>query len=586
MTTAASFEDFITALPKVELHVHLEGSMQPATLLALADKHQVSDLQRSLAEIRSWYEFRDFPHFLEVYRNAVRVLCDEDDFALLAAETVRTLARQNVRYAEVNFSLCDHLKRGIPAEVVFAGLEQGRKQVETEHDIIIRWVPDFAGDYGVAAGQTTLDAVLAHGPASVLGFSIGGLEVDRDPFADLFTRARAHGLRSLPHAGETEGPERVWSAIHALGAERIGHGIGSVRDAALVDYLREQQLPLDVSPTSNLCTRSVPSLVEHPLPRMLDTGLLVTLNSDDPPMFGTDLTGEYRTAAQIGEALVRVLRDQGHEVVGLDVDSSPCTTVVGSITDREVVRECLRGVDTVLHAATLHKPHVGSHDQQAFIDTNITGTLVLLEEAVAAGVARFVFTSTTSTFGHALTPAAGAPAAWITEDVTSIPKNIYGVTKTAAENLCELIHREHGLPTVVLRTARFFPELDDHDDTRARYADANVKANEYLYRRVDLADVVDAHLLAAQRAPQLGFGRYIISATTPVRPRRSRRARPGRGCRGASSVSGGGPGILPAGLDAVPAARPRLRQRTRPHRAGLETPLRLPPRPRPPRQRR
>ncbi|MGI8310355.1 adenosine deaminase [Saccharopolyspora hattusasensis] len=299
-TSASSLEDFIAALPKVELHVHLEGSLQPETLLTLADSHQLSDLQRSLEEIRSWYEFRDFPHFLEVYRHAVQVLRDAEDFALLAAETIRSLARQNVHYAEVNFSLCDHLERGIPAEVVFAGLEQGRTQVEAEHDITIRWVPDFPGDFGVAAGERTLDAVLTHGPASVLGFSIGGLEVDREPFADLFTRARAAGLRSLPHAGETEGPDRVWSAIHALGADRIGHGIGSMRDPALVDYLREQQLPLDVSPTSNLCTRSVASLEEHPLPRMLEKGLLVTLNSDDPPMFGTDLTGEYRTASRMG----------------------------------------------------------------------------------------------------------------------------------------------------------------------------------------------------------------------------------------------------------------------------------------------
>ncbi len=349
MTTAASFEDFITALPKVELHVHLDGSMQPATLLTLADKHQISDLQRSLSEIRSWYEFRDFPHFLEVYRHAVRVLRDEEDFALLAAETIRTLARQNVRYAEVNFSLCDHLERGIPAEVVFAGLEQGRKQAEAEHDITIRWVPDFPGDFGVAAGEATLEAVLAHGPASVLGFSIGGLEVDRDPFADIFTRARAHGLRSLPHAGETEGPERVWSAIHALGAERIGHGIGSMSDPALVDYLREQQLPLDVSPTSNLCTRSVASVQEHPLPRMLGAGLMVTLNSDDPPMFGTDLTGEYRTGAAMGlapAALAQLARNGVHASFAeparktallAEIDASPVPNTAAPAADSEDV---------------------------------------------------------------------------------------------------------------------------------------------------------------------------------------------------------------------------------------------------------
>ncbi len=294
------------------------------------------------------------------------------------------------------------------------------------------------------------------------------------------------------------------------------------------------------------------------------------------------------SAGYLGEALVRVLRDQDCEVVGLDVDNSPFTTVVGSITDRAVVRECLRDVDTILHAATLHKPHVGSHAQQAFVDTNISGTLVLLEEAVAAGVARFVFTSTTSTFGHALTPAPGAPATWITEDVPSIPKNIYGVTKTAAENLCELVYRQHDLPVAVLRTSRFFPERDDHADTRLRYADANVKANEFLYRRVDLADVVDAHLAAAQRAPQLGFGRYIISATTPF----SLADLAELGQDAAAVVRR----LLPevdevyaqrgwTGLDTVPATRPRLRQRTRPHRAGLEPPLRLPPRPRPPRRR-
>lgn len=203
---------------------------------------------------------------------------------------------------------------------------------------------------------------------------------------------------------------------------------------------------------------------------------------------------------------------------GLDLLDSPFTTAVGSISDRDVVRACLQNVGVVLHTATLHKPHVGSHNRQAFVDTNITGTLVLLEEAVAAGIESFVFTSTTSTFGRALIPAPGAPAAWITEDVTPAPKNIYGATKTAAEDLCELVHREQGLPVVVLRTARFFPEPDDRDDIRARYADANIKANEYLDRRVDLHDVVDAHLLAAARAPRLGFARYIISATTPFTP--------------------------------------------------------------------
>ena len=221
------------------------------------------------------------------------------------------------------------------------------------------------------------------------------------------------------------------------------------------------------------------------------------------------------SAGHLGEGLVRTLRADGIEAVGLDILASPYTDITGSIADRALVRAAVQNADAVIHAATLHKPHVGSHSRQDFVDTNITGTLNLLEEAVAAGASRFVFTSTTSTFGRALTPPPGAPAAWITEDVAPVPRNVYGATKTAAEDLCELVHRDHGLPCLILRTSRFFPEADDRDEIRAVYEDANLKVNELLYRRVDLADVVSAHRLALDRAPTIGFGRYIISATTP-----------------------------------------------------------------------
>jgi len=221
------------------------------------------------------------------------------------------------------------------------------------------------------------------------------------------------------------------------------------------------------------------------------------------------------SSGHLGEALVRVLRAERHEVVGLDVLASPHADVVGSIADRAVVRDCVAGADAIVDAATLHKPHVGSHGRQEFVDTNLTGTLNLLEEAIAAGAGRFVFTSTTSTFGRALVPPPGAPAAWITEDVVPVVRNVYGATKTAAEDLCELVHRDHGLPCLILRTSRFFPEADDRGEVRAAYDDANVKVNELLYRRVDLEDVVDAHRLALERAPAIGFGRYIVSATTP-----------------------------------------------------------------------
>jgi UDP-glucose 4-epimerase len=221
------------------------------------------------------------------------------------------------------------------------------------------------------------------------------------------------------------------------------------------------------------------------------------------------------SAGHLGEALMRTLPRKGCPSIGLDIKESPFTQLVGSIANRGFVRSCMRGVDAVIHTATLHKPHVGTHSRQDFIDTNVTGTLNLLEEALDTGVRAFVYTSTTSVFGRALTPSSGAPAAWITEDVVPVPKNIYGVTKLAAENLCELLHHNHKLPCLILRTSRFFPEADDRKETRERYEDDNAKVNEFLYRRADIEDIVSAHLLALQRAGSIGFGRYIISATTP-----------------------------------------------------------------------
>lgn len=225
------------------------------------------------------------------------------------------------------------------------------------------------------------------------------------------------------------------------------------------------------------------------------------------------------SAGHLGEALVREQRELGHEVASLDLLAGPCTTHVGSITDRPRVRDAMAGAEVVFHAATLHKPHLATHSRQQFVDTNIGGTLTLLEEALAAGVRVFVYTSTTSVFGAALVPPAGEPAAWVTEELRPAPRNIYGVTKAAAEELCQIFHREHpALACIVLRTSRFFPEEDDSEAIRCNYDALNAKLNELLFRRVDLADVAAAHQLAAQRAAAIGFARYIISATTPFTP--------------------------------------------------------------------
>ncbi|MEM6318936.1 MAG: NAD(P)-dependent oxidoreductase [Bacteroidota bacterium] len=217
----------------------------------------------------------------------------------------------------------------------------------------------------------------------------------------------------------------------------------------------------------------------------------------------------------LGEALIRHLKTTKHEVVGTDILASPITKYVGDLKDATFVEKCMSGVEAILHTATLHKPHVVTHSKQSFIDTNISGTLNLLEAANRQNVKAFVFTSTTSTFGDAMQPTQQKQAVWVTEDLTPIPKNIYGVTKVAAEQLCQLFHRNHNLPCLILRTSRFFAEVDDNPKLRNQYEDANIKVNEFTHRRVDIQDVVDAHVLAVRKAPIIGFGKYIISATTP-----------------------------------------------------------------------
>ena len=221
------------------------------------------------------------------------------------------------------------------------------------------------------------------------------------------------------------------------------------------------------------------------------------------------------SSGHLGEALVRLLRQRGQAVRGIDLKPSPYTELTGSISDRGFVREAMVGISAVLHAATLHKPHLVTHSPQQFIETNVLGTQILLEEAARAGVSAFVQTSTTSTFGDALAPAPGLPAAWITEEVRPIPKNMYGATKLAAEQLCQVAARNTGLPVVVLRVSRFFPEDDDSRDRREAYSAENLQAIELLYRRADIEDMAEAHFAAVTAAPRLGFGLYVVSSTAP-----------------------------------------------------------------------
>ncbi len=295
-----SDEDFVDAMAKHELHVHLEGSMPPETLLELRERHGVTALPGDLAGIRQFYEFRDFDHFIQTYLAVIETLRDAADFELLARSVIERLAAQNVRYAEVTFTPVIHMMRGVPAEDVVAGVEAGRLAAEETTGTVVRWVVDLPGHLGPEAADRTLDAVLAVGggapPPSVIGFGLGGPEVDRRPFGPAFRRAREAGLRSLPHAGEVTGPESVRAALDVLGAERIGHGIAVARDPALLAEVAARGVVLEVCPTSNVRTRVVGSYSEHPLRQLLDAGVAVTINSDDPPMFGTTLRGEYLVA--------------------------------------------------------------------------------------------------------------------------------------------------------------------------------------------------------------------------------------------------------------------------------------------------
>jgi aminodeoxyfutalosine deaminase len=289
---------FVDALPKVELHVHLEGSIAPSTLLALARSQPDSALPRSEEDLRELYRFRDFAHFLEVYLLICRHLRTTDDFALITRELGASLAAQNVRYAEVTVTPMGHVLRGVAPAALFEGIEQGRAAVEAEHGVRLRWCTDIDGRGGPELAVETVELVLRHRPAGLVSLGLGGQEVPRRQFGRAFEIARDAGLHSVPHAGEAAGPESVWEAIDQLGAERIGHGIRCLEDPELVAELRRRRIPLEVCPTSNVRTGVVANLAAHPLPRLIDEGLLVTLNSDDPPMFGTTLRDEYVAVAR------------------------------------------------------------------------------------------------------------------------------------------------------------------------------------------------------------------------------------------------------------------------------------------------
>ncbi|MBM7788640.1 adenosine deaminase [Tenggerimyces flavus] len=291
---------FITDLPKVELHLHLVGSASPATVLELSRRHPDAGLPQTLAELEAFYAFRDFPHFIEVYGLVSALVRTGDDIVALLDGLARDAAASNVRYAEVTVTPSSHHLAGIAPEETIDALNRGRKIALDQHRVHLNWIFDIAGGLGQDLAWETVNYALRYRPEGLVALGLAGLEVGvgRAQFARQFGVAREAGLHSIVHAGEVTGPSTVWSALNDLGAERIGHGIGSVSDPRLLDHLREHQIPLEVCPTSNVCTRATQSWAQHPLPRLLDHGVPVTLATDDPGMFATTLNREYELAAE------------------------------------------------------------------------------------------------------------------------------------------------------------------------------------------------------------------------------------------------------------------------------------------------
>lgn len=293
---------FAQGLPKAELHVHHVGSASIRTVAELAARHEGStQVPQDLDALAAYFDFTDFGHFIEVYLSVVDLLRTPEDIWTLTHDVAHDLAAQNVRYAELTLTPYTSIRTGIAAEAFCEAVEDARRTAEAELDLTLRWCFDIPGEFGLEGADATIETALRLRPDGLVSFGLGGPEdgVPRPQFAPHFAQAQAAGLHSVPHAGESTGPETIWDSLRHLGAERIGHGIAAARDPELMAYLASTGVVLEVCPTSNVRTKSVPSMAEHPLPTLVEAGVQVTINSDDPPMFDTTLNQEYDVAREL-----------------------------------------------------------------------------------------------------------------------------------------------------------------------------------------------------------------------------------------------------------------------------------------------
>lgn len=318
-TADRDLRSFIAGLPKAELHVHHVGSASPRIVSELAARHRDSKVPTDPEALAEYFTFTDFAHFIEVYLSVVDLIRTPEDVRLLTYEVARDLARQQVRYAELTLTPFSSTRRGIDERAFMAAIEDARKCAEAEFGTVLRWCFDIPGEAGLRSAEETIRLATDDRirPEGLVSFGLGGPEigVPRPQFKPFFDQAIAAGLHSVPHSGETTGPQSVWDALNELGAERIGHGTSSAQDPALLAHLAERRIPLEVCPTSNIATRAVRTLDEHPIKEFARAGVLITINSDDPPMFGTDLNNEYAVAARLLDLDERGIADLAKNAV-------------------------------------------------------------------------------------------------------------------------------------------------------------------------------------------------------------------------------------------------------------------------------
>jgi aminodeoxyfutalosine deaminase len=298
----AGFGQSLSTFPKIELHVHLEGTVRPATLLEIARRNDYPLPGETEEEIAALYEFRDFAHFIEVWILTTNALQTADDFRQVVVDYAAEAAAHGAVYLEGIFSPAERARRGVRWEDMFEGYCDGADEARERHGVEVRLTPDITRGFTLEEAEETVRWAARYCGRGVLGVGLGGLEAEfpPEPYAATFERARGEGLASVPHAGEVAGPASVRGALDALGAVRVRHGIRAVEDDALVDELRDRGLVLDVCPISNLRTGAVASLAEHPLRRLVTAGVRCSVSTDDPAMFDTDLTRDYEAASSLG----------------------------------------------------------------------------------------------------------------------------------------------------------------------------------------------------------------------------------------------------------------------------------------------